>query len=153
MLHIKRWYLKKTTSNFLPDPNSKSSYGGKRNKNAVNEDWLFNRRLLDNNVWYSTYWKLSSSFLLWFQGFSGIVRAVRCRWYCSPLWFGSGTACLSRHPLTMSRTEMFRKPSGTSKLSPENSASSQTAVPLSPDRIMSSRLDEIVIVLKRPVIF
>ncbi|KAG7240330.1 hypothetical protein INR49_026901 [Caranx melampygus] len=40
--------------------------------------------------------------------FSQIIRTVRCQWCCLPLWFGSGTACLSLHPPTMSRIKSFR---------------------------------------------
>lgn len=71
------------------------------------------------------------------QGDSG--RAVRCRWCCSPRWCGSRTASLCPRPPTTSRTRIFRKPRGTSKVSPRNSASSPTAAHSSLELLMSSR--------------
>lgn len=76
--------------------------------------------------------------LIWFwQGDSG--WAVRCRWCCSHLWSGSRTDSLSRRPQTMSRTRIFRKPRGTSKVSPRKSASSRTAAHSSQELLTSSR--------------
>lgn len=82
---------------------------------------------------------LSSLCSICLQCFSEFTRAVRCRWCCSPQWFGSGMACLSLHPQTMSRTKSFRKPRSTSKVSPRNSASSPTAAHSRLGHIMSSK--------------
>lgn len=100
----------------------------------------------DFNMLHLTLTKLPPH-LTSFQGFSDIGRAVRCRWCCLPLWFGSGMACLSLHPPTMSRTKSFRKPRGTSRASQRNSASSRTAAHSSLDHIMSSRSRGIFIIL------
>lgn len=83
--------------------------------------------------------KLSFLFPTWPQGLSDFGRALRCRWCCSPRWFGSGTASLSLRPPTMSRTKIFRTPRDTSKVSTRKSASSPTAARSSLELIMSSR--------------
>lgn len=73
------------------------------------------------------------------QALSETARAVRCRWWCLPLWSGSGMACLSQLPLIMSRTKSFRKQRGSSKGCPRSSASFLTAAHLGLDRTTSSK--------------
>lgn len=68
-------------------------------------------------------------------------RWPRC---CLPLWSGSGTACLSLRPPTTSRTKSFRKLRDTSKVSPKNWDSFQTAVHLELVPTMSSRSNALI---------